>query len=61
MVTDSQLKNEATSIRVPTGWKLTVWDKDDCTGTSRVFVSDVDDLSGTGLNNDIACVDLALL
>ena len=59
-VANSRVRNEASSIRVPTGWKLTVYDKDDCSGKSAVFTSDVDDLGGTGLNNDIACVDLQL-
>lgn len=59
-VANARVRNEASSIRVPTGWKLTVYDKDDCSGNSAIFTSDVDDLGGTGLNNDIACVDLQL-
>jgi hypothetical protein len=57
---DLTIKNAASSLKVPTGWKFTVWDKDDCTGNSKVFTSDVDDLSGTGMNDDIACVQVAM-
>lgn len=55
-VANSMVKNAASSIRIPTGWELTAYDKDDCSGASAVFTSDVDDLSGTGLDNDISCV-----
>lgn len=58
-LTGSGIKNEVTSIKVPAGWRLTVYDKDDCTGTSAVYTSSIANLSGTGLNNDIACVKLA--
>jgi hypothetical protein len=59
-VANARVRNEASSIRVPTGWRLTVYDKDDCTGTSRAYTGDIADLSGSGLNNDIACVNLEL-
>lgn len=49
------IANEASSIRVPAGIRVTAYDKDDCTGKSAIFTSDVADLGGSGLNNDIAC------
>lgn len=54
------LKNEAVSVKIPLGWALRVYDKDDCTGKTALLRSDVADLSSFGLKNDIACVQLAV-
>jgi hypothetical protein len=59
--TSSSVRNEATSIRVPTGYYLQVFDSDTCTGTTRSYTRDIADLNGSGINNDIACVRLSYL
>lgn len=54
----TSILNNASSIRVPKGYKLWAYSKNDCTGTPKVFTADVPSLKGTGLQNDIGCVIL---
>jgi hypothetical protein len=59
---DSPVRNEASAIKVPAGVKITVCDKDDCSTDGagcKTYTSNVYDLAGSGLNNDIACVIVA--
>lgn len=51
--------NAVSSIRVPAGARVVVYDKSDCTGKSATYTSDVTTLKNTGLNDDIACVDIS--
>ena len=50
--------NAVSSIRIPAGARVVVYDKDDCTGRSATYTSSVDTLKGSGFNDDIACVDI---
>jgi hypothetical protein len=55
------LKNEVSSIKVKPGYKVQVYDQDDCTGNTYTYNSDIASLTGTGINNDIACAIISQL
>jgi hypothetical protein len=52
--------NDVASIRVPNGFLVMLYDKFDCAsrGSDMRLVTDANTIRGSGLKNDIACIDV---
>ena len=55
---NNPMANAASSLKLSSGCRVAAYDKDNYTGTCKVFTSNQADLGGSGLNSDIASLEV---